>query len=692
MTSITELNSSLGLPEQDPREVVYNSALNRKNELFPFKFPSAYPVFQYQRNPTPRRLEDLVPHDLRSYPLELYLRLYETEPNLANHHVSKAFINTKRITIATTSKEPNLLGFAVIVKRQIFFHKENPFYSLDEVTETGIVFTPAKNDYISVNTGSSEPKPWIAFYESQITQPSNNDTSAITSIGSSSSSGQNDSDFEMHELTPEENITRNNLFMNLRSGRYESLLGERALIQAFTTNCDHCAKALKDFEVFSEALTDKGTTFIALCIRGEIDEARKFVPEPPGNVRFFYAESNAANNIRRVASATDNIESVPFYMATHENGKIIHISRSRNSVVTAINHHPTASKCFVSPVPQITSQKTAENMGLLKPEPFLSPSNDRFVTYPIRHNDLWAKYKNHFASFWSPEEIDLKGDKDDFDNKLNDNERYFIKHVLAFFAASDGIVNENLALNFSAEIQVTEARYFYHFQMAMENVHAETYSLLIDTYVTEAHEKNKLLHALEHFDCIKKKADWAIQWCNSDFASFSERCVAFSAVEGIFFSGSFCAIFWIKQKGLMPGLCSSNELIARDEGLHTDFACLIYSKLENKLTHKRVAQIIRSAVEIEKEFVSTALPVSLLGMNASTMTDYIEYVADHLLVSLGNPRTYNTPNPYEWMNQISLDGKANFFEKQVTEHALSGVDNTGAPHWNDRTLDMDADF
>jgi hypothetical protein len=438
MTSITELNSSLGLPEQDPREVVYNSALNRKNELFPFKFPSAYPVFQHQCNVTPRRLEDLVPHDLGSYPLELCLQLYETEPNLANHHVSRAFINTKRITVATTSKEPNLLGFAVIVKRQIFFHKENPFYSLDEVTETGIVFAPAKNDYISMKTGSSEPKPWIAFYGSQITQPSNNDTTAITSIGSSSSSGQNDSDFEMHELqlaqtfessdeenedqnskpTPEENITKNNLFMNLWSGRYESLLGKRALIQAFTTNGDHCAKALKDFKAFSEALTDKGATFITLCIRGGIDEARKFVPEPPGNVRLFYAESNATNNIRRVASTTNNIESVPFFMATHENGKIIHISRSRNNVLTAINHHPTASKCFVSPVPQITLQKTAENMGLLKPELFLNPSNDRFVTYPIRHNDLWAKYKNHFASFWSPEENDLKGDKDDFNNSV----------------------------------------------------------------------------------------------------------------------------------------------------------------------------------------------------------------------------------------------------------------------------------
>jgi ribonucleotide reductase beta subunit family protein with ferritin-like domain len=241
-------------------------------------------------------------------------------------------------------------------------------------------------------------------------------------------------------------------------------------------------------------------------------------------------------------------------MDTHESGTIIHISRSRDDLVTVTNHHPTASKCIVSLVPHMALQKRAESMGLLEPEPLLHPSNDPFVTYPIHHHDLWAMHKNHFASLWSPEEIDLKGDRDDFDNELTDNERNFIKHVLAFFAASNGIINKNLPFNFSSEIQVTEARCFYHFQMAMENVHAETYSLLIDAYVTDSHEKNKLLHALEHFDCIKKKADWALQWCNREFASFSERCVAFSAVEGIFFSGSFCAIYWLRQKGLRQGL------------------------------------------------------------------------------------------------------------------------------------------
>jgi hypothetical protein len=319
--------------------------------------------------------------------------------------------------------------------------------------------------------------------------------------------------------------------MNLRSGRYESLHGKRALIQGFTTNCDHCGKALKNLEAFSESLSDKGTICVALCIRGEVDEARKLVPEPSGDVRYYHADASVADMIRQAALTADNIKSVPFYMATHENGTVIHISRSRDDVVSVVNHHPTASKCFVSPTPHMSLRKRAELMGLLLPEPFLTPSNDRFVLYPIQHHDLWAMYKNHFASLRSPEEIDLSRDRDDFENKLTDNERHFIKHVLAFFAASDRIVNENLALNFSSEIQVTEARYFYQFQMlAMENVHAETYSLLIDAYVTEAHEKNKLLHALDNFDCIKKKADWALQWCNTEVASFSERCVAFSAV------------------------------------------------------------------------------------------------------------------------------------------------------------------
>src|SRR6185436_753229 len=256
-------------------------------------------------------------------------------------------------------------------------------------------------------------------------------------------------------------------------------------------------------------------------------------------------------------------------------------------------------------------------------------------------------YKKHEASFWTAEEIDLGADLVDWSNKLNDDERYFIKHVLAFFAASDGIVNENLAENFLHEVQYTEARFFYGFQIVIENIHSETYSLLIDTYIKDAVEKDKLLHAIDTVPCVKKKADWALRWI--DKGSFAERLVAFAAVEGIFFSGSFCSIFWLKKRGLMPGLSFSNELISRDEGLHCDFACLLYSQLTNKLSEAKVQEVIINAVEIEKEFVTDALPVRLIGMNAEMMSQYIEFVADRLLVALGNPKHYNSANPFDFM-------------------------------------------
>jgi len=263
-------------------------------------------------------------------------------------------------------------------------------------------------------------------------------------------------------------------------------------------------------------------------------------------------------------------------------------------------------------------------------EPLLKDNKDRFVIFPIQHHDIWNFYKKHEASFWTAEEIDLHADLTDWNDKLNDDERYFIKHVLAFFAASDGIVNENLAENFLHEVQYPEARFFYGFQIAMENIHSETYSLLIDTYIKDPIEKDKLLHAIETVDCVKKKADWALRWI--DKGSFAERLIAFAAVEGIFFSGSFCSIFWLKKRGLMPGLTFSNELISRDEGLHCDFACLLYTKhLLNKVSKKTVESIIRDAVEIEKEFVTDALPVNLIGMNAKLMQQYIEFVADRLL-------------------------------------------------------------
>ena len=295
-------------------------------------------------------------------------------------------------------------------------------------------------------------------------------------------------------------------------------------------------------------------------------------------------------------------------------------------------------------------------------------------------------YKQAEASFWTAEEIDLASDMKDWDS-LSKNERHFVSHVLAFFAASDGIVNENLAMNFATEIQSPEARCFYGFQIAVENIHSETYSLLIDTYIRDPKEKDVLLRAIETVECVQKKATWALQWCDREHASFAERCIAFAAVEGIFFSGSFCAIFWLKKRGLMPGLCFSNELISRDEGLHCDFACLLYSKLMNQLPQERITEIITDAVEIEKEFVRDALPVELIGMNSRLMCQYIEFCADRLLVALQCPKHYAATNPFDWMEMISLQGKTNFFEKRVGEYAKSGV---GVEQ--NHCFDLDADF
>ena len=303
-------------------------------------------------------------------------------------------------------------------------------------------------------------------------------------------------------------------------------------------------------------------------------------------------------------------------------------------------------------------------------EPLLAENPNRFVLFPIQNDEVWQFYKKSQASFWTAEEIDLSQDQKDWNN-LNDNERHFIKHVLAFFAASDGIVNENLAVNFMQEVQMPEARCFYGFQIMMENIHSETYSLLIDTYIKDPKEKDYLFNALETVPAVQKKGEWALKWINSE--NFAERLIAFAAVEGIFFSGSFCSIFWLKKRGLMPGLTFSNELISRDGGLHCDFACLLYSYLQNKLSEERVQGIIADAVRIEQEFVTDALPVSLIGMNAKTMAQYIEFVADRLLVSLGCAKIYNATNPFDFMEMISVQGKTNFFEKRVAEYQKAGV-------------------
>jgi len=308
---------------------------------------------------------------------------------------------------------------------------------------------------------------------------------------------------------------------------------------------------------------------------------------------------------------------------------------------------------------------------LMQVEPLLKDDPSRFVIFPIKHNDIWQFYKKAEASFWTAEEIDLSQDLKDWEN-LNDGERHFISHVLAFFAASDGIVNENLAVDFIHRVQYAEAKCFYGFQIMIENIHAETYSLLIDTYIKDPVERDRMLNAVEHIDCVRKKADWAMRWI--DQGSFIERLIAFAAVEGIFFSGSFCSIFWLKKRGLMPGLSFSNELISRDEGLHRDFACLLYTDhIQNKLPEENIYSIIKDAVEIEKEFVTSALPVSLIGMNSELMCQYIEFVADHLLESLNLEKVYHSTNPFDFMDMISLQGKTNFFEKRVAEYQKSGV-------------------
>ena len=321
-------------------------------------------------------------------------------------------------------------------------------------------------------------------------------------------------------------------------------------------------------------------------------------------------------------------------------------------------------------------------------EPILQENKNRFVIFPIKHHDIWEWYKKMEASFWTAEEIDLSQDLNDWNNKLSDDERYFIKHILAFFAASDGIVNENLAENFVNEVQYAEAKFFYGFQIMMENIHSETYSLLIDTYVKDDAEKDELFNALEVFPAIKKKADWALKWIESD--SFAERLIAFAAVEGIFFSGAFCSIYWLKKRGLMPGLTFSNELISRDEGVHCDFAVHLHNHhLVNKVPKERIRSIIVDALNIEREFITESLPVSLIGMNAILMTQYLEFVADRLLVELGCDREFNTSNPFDFMDMISLQGKTNFFEKKVAEYQKAGVMNTDV---DAQKITFDADF
>ena len=318
-------------------------------------------------------------------------------------------------------------------------------------------------------------------------------------------------------------------------------------------------------------------------------------------------------------------------------------------------------------------------------EPLLCDNENRFTLFPIKYPDIWKTYKKAEASFWTAEEIDLSKDKNDW-NSLTNDEKHFIKNILGFFAGADGIVNENLIFNFATEVPIPEARCFYGFQIAIENIHSEVYSNLIDKFVDKT-EKDEIFNAINSIPCVTKKAEWALKWFSKE-KSFAERLVAFACVEGIFFSGSFCAIFWIKKRGLMPGLTFSNELISRDEGMHTDFAVLLYSKLENKLDKKIIYEIIKDAVEIEKEFINDSISCAMIGMNVKLMSEYIEFVADRLTYQLGYPKIFNTKNPFDFMQLISMENKTNFFEKRVGEYSLSSVDIDG----NDNSIDDELNF
>lgn len=360
-------------------------------------------------------------------------------------------------------------------------------------------------------------------------------------------------------------------------------------------------------------------------------------------------------------------------------------------VMTSVetNNSVYITNCVINPIEaaQIHDGVVAVRRQREAEEPLLQENPNRFVIFPIQHQDLWKMYKDHVSVFWRPEEVDLSKDGRDWE-RLTQNEQHFIKRILGFFAGSDGIVMENLGQRFMNEVQVPEAKFFYGVQMMMETVHSETYSQLIDAYIDDRNEKVDILRSIQTVPCIQRKAEWALNWIQSEEADFPTRLMAFAAIEGVFFSGAFCSIFWLKQRGVMPGLTASNEFISRDEGLHTDFACLLYSKCKHRLPTTKAHRLMREAVQIEQEFITEALPCSLIGMNATRMGEYIEFVADRLLVSLGYPKAWNTVNPFPWMERISLEGKDNFFEKRVTNYALAGVGQDAAK----MTFALDEDF
>jgi len=429
--------------------------------------------------------------------------------------------------------------------------------------------------------------------------------------------------------------------------------------------------AAKQLEEFACGDHGENINFVLMAVEGGIGEAKKFA---------------AKHEIKRcIVAAVDEqrdlpaeylVKGLPHHTLIRADGLVI-----RNKEV---NLPADLNEFAAAP----TSEISAEYRELEKSDPLLVENPRRFVMFPIQYPQVWEMYKKHEASFWTAEEIDLSQDNRDWES-LTDSERHFIKHVLAFFAASDGIVLENLSGRFSCEIQIPEARAFYGFQIAMENIHSETYSLLIEQYIRDPAEKEQIFDAMQTMPPVQEKAQWALQWMN-DENCFAERVMAFAAVEGVLFSGSFCAIYWLKKRGLMPGLTFSNELISRDEGLHAEFACLIYGMLENPLPDSVAHTIIRGAVEVERKFICEALSCDLIGMNSELMTRYIEFVADRLLTALGHPKLFNASNPFDWMELISLQGKTNFFEKRVGEYQKAGVMATAAE--DSKGFVLDADF
>jgi ribonucleotide reductase beta subunit family protein with ferritin-like domain len=479
-----------------------------------------------------------------------------------------------------------------------------------------------------------------------------------------------------------DNPTRGSLLaqahlVNLQDSTTYSLLGTDTVVELWSTQCTRCPKALDDLSNTSLEATSPETCYAALCIDSNPKDIRYFHEIKHKGIDHFFLAPDDARNIR----TEYNIKQVPYYFAVDKTGQILYNGKQMLAAVHAFatkNLQHFAEGCPIWK----TLRKQEEEEGLIPLDPLLTPSQNRFVLYPIQNAEIWAFCKKAEASFWTAEEIDLQTDVVDWTN-LSNNERHFISHVLAFCAASDGIMIENLAQNFMNEVQLPEARAFYGFQIAIKNIHSKTYSLLIDTLIKNPDEKTHLFNAMNTLPCVQRKADWTFQWCNAKNASFAERYIAFCAVEGIFFSGSFCAILWLRTKGKMPGLCQANNLISRDEGLHCEFASHIYKNLHSQLPKDRVLEIILSAVRIEKEFVTNALPVQLLRINAESMSQYIEFVADFHLLRLGSPKHYNTANPFAFMEQISVDGKANFFKQRVTKYSLST---------HDHVFTLDADF